>query len=78
MTASHALSQLSYGPKNLLAWKSASDVRAMIEENLSGFKRCIRNPTVREGASITNPLKLPTKNFLPQKTDLQRSASEDH
>jgi len=61
-----------------LAWKSASDVRAMIEENLSGFKRCIRNPTVRKGASITSPPQAADQNFLPQKIDLQRSASEDH
>ena len=67
MTASHALSQLSYGPKNILAWKSASDVRAMIEENLSGFKRCIRNLTVREDASIISPFRLPTKAFCHKK-----------
>jgi len=50
-----------------LAWKSASDVRAMIEENLSGFKRCIRNPTVREDASIIRSFRLPTKTFCHKK-----------
>ncbi len=39
MTASHALSQLSYGP-GLSSADPADIVRAMIEENRVGFKVC--------------------------------------
>ena len=53
MTASHALSQLSYGPKISAQGKSAGDVRAMIEEDRVDFKRAssLRNPAGRKSAS---------------------------
>ena len=79
MTASHALSQLSYGPKKLSAWKSASDVRAMIEEDRSEFKRgSCRNPAVSEGSGARRHSQASAKTFLPQKMIGRRSATEDH